>query len=68
MTYKSKISILNAPVGTVFYRVANSAEMNICDVCGCRKKCDWYECEDLWIITGFDCCRTCSKEALEEIE
>ena len=65
MSYKSKVPIFNAPAGTVFYYIANSYELNVCDICGKKRKCDWFECEDIGILTGFDCCRSCRSEVLE---
>jgi len=64
--FKLVMPVFNAPVGTYFALCENTYEMTVCDVCGKKKKCDFFECWCFKPITGFDCCRTCRKQALVE--
>lgn len=53
-----------------FKLVEGTYEMNVCDRCGCRRKCDWWEnvtFTGIW-TTGYDFCRECSEELREDIE
>lgn len=69
MIYRLKIPIWNKPAGLTFYKIANSySKAAICNICGRRLGCDWYECTDIRELTGIDCCRSCSKEHLEELD
>ena len=64
--FKLVMPVLKAPVGTYFALCENTYVTAVCDVCGKKKKCDFFECWCLRPITGFDCCRTCRKQALVE--
>jgi len=64
--YKLVIPVLGAPVGTYFALCENTSKMCECDMCGHRRKCDFFECWCLKPITGFDCCRYCRKEVFVE--
>ena len=63
--FKLVMPVNGAPVGTRFALCENTYATEVCDVCG-KKKCDFFECQCLRPITGFDCCRTCRKQALVE--
>ena len=64
--FKSVAYIFRAPIGTYFDLVENSYATAVCDICGKRKKCNYFECWCHNPIVGFDCCRTCRKQALVE--
>lgn len=68
MIYRLKIPIWNKQAGLTFYKRANTATKGICDICGLKKIVDWYECTNIREITGIDCCRSCSKEHMEELD
>lgn len=63
----------HAPAGSVFYRVADTYEMNICDCCGNKRKCDLYEHSyetkyGTADVVFMDLCRTCAKEHTTEVK
>lgn len=55
--------------GDTFHLMPNSYEMNVCDVCCQKRKCDWLENDELGNgKTGMDCCRSCQKRILKAVE
>lgn len=49
---------MGIPEGTKLVISLNSYEENICDCCGQKRMCDWFEWED----GGLDLCRKCAKK------
>ena len=52
----------NAPAGSTLKLIHNTRMIGICDVCGNKKYCDWYEWDpEIHYMTGMDVCSSCSK-------
>lgn len=67
--YRLKEPAFIFETGDTLHLMPDSYEMNICDVCGQRRKCDWLEnCHLEDGRTGMDCCRTCQRKILEVVE
>lgn len=53
----------SAPPGATLTLIPNSRQMQVCDVCGNKKYCDWYEWDpERRGMTGMDVCPTCAKK------
>ena len=51
-----------APAGSTLKRIPDARMMEVCDVCGNKRYCDWYEWEPrISGMTGMDVCASCSK-------
>lgn len=52
----------SAPAGSTLKLLHDTRMAQVCDVCGKRRRCDWYEWEPRIIgMTGMDVCPTCAK-------
>lgn len=52
----------SAPAGSTLKLIHNTRMSQVCDVCGNRRYCDWYEWEPgITGMTGMDVCPECSK-------
>ena len=49
------------PAGSILRLIPDTLESEVCDVCGEKKRCDWYEPVERSTTTGMDVCRRCSK-------
>ena len=63
---KVDFRFFSAPAGTVYHRIIGTYELNVCDCCGMKRSCDFYESEDG--STLLDLCRTCKKTHAEVLE
>lgn len=53
----------SAPAGSTLKLLHNSRMNQVCDVCGKRRYCDWYEWDpSISGMTGMDVCPGCSKK------
>lgn len=53
----------SAPPGSTLRLIPNRRMSQVCDVCGCRKYCDWYEWDPgISGMPGMDVCSTCAKK------
>lgn len=60
---KIQEEFFSAPVGATLELIPDSRMSQVCDVCGCRKYCDWYEWDPpISGMTGMDVCSTCAKK------
>lgn len=60
---KIKEDFFHAPPGSTLRLIPNSRMSQVCDVCGCRKYCDWYEWDPgISGMTGMDVCSSCAKK------
>ena len=62
----------HAPAGSEFVRILDTYQMDICDCCGKKRKCDLYEhayTSDLGYgdVVFMDLCRTCAREQTVEV-
>lgn len=53
--------------GDLFELKDNSYMLEICDICGKKRKCDWLEYKGPEYKTGMDVCRECQKEILKDV-
>ena len=52
----------HADAGSTLLFVENSRMLQVCDVCGEKRYCDWYEWDPpIRGMTGMDVCRSCAK-------
>ena len=62
MIVKIKEPFFRAPAGSIAVRVDGTYDTEVCDVCGKKRKCDWYEWRPgIAGMTGMDICRSCAK-------
>ena len=62
MRIKISESFFHAPIGSTLIRIENTYQLEVCDMCGKKKKCDWFEWDPhISGMTGMDVCRTCAK-------
>ena len=66
--YRSRIPVFTAPAETLFRKVDQTYDTEICDICGRKRKCWWLEDTDISILTGCDCCNECLKKNFEEVK
>lgn len=53
----------SAPAGSMLKRLPDTRMFQVCDICGKKKPCDWYEWEpSISGMTGMDVCPTCARE------
>lgn len=53
----------SAPAGSTLKLIPNTKCLQICDICGQKKYCDWYEWEpEIRGMTGMDVCPSCCKD------
>lgn len=62
-----KKSFFSAPVGTKLILIPDTYELNVCDICGKKRQCDYYQSEEFEGICGptsvfVDVCRQCKKD------
>ena len=63
---KVDFRFFSAPAGTVYRRIVGTYELNVCDCCGMKRSCDFYESEDGNVL--MDLCRGCKKTHAEVVE
>ena len=51
--------------GDRFVLIKDTYDLEICDLCGKKRKCDWFE-YDGENYTGIDVCRGCQKDVFKE--
>ncbi len=52
----------SAPAGSFLKVVPNTRMLQVCDVCGSKKYCDWFEWDpQITGMTGMDICPACAK-------
>lgn len=54
--------------GDVFELIDNTYTSEICDVCGQKRRCDWLTYMGPESKTGMDCCRSCQRKILKEVD
>lgn len=64
MKIRVDFEFFREPVGTIYELIENTYELNVCDCCGKKRKCDYYTSEHAFL----DLCRTCRKEHAEVVE
>lgn len=64
MKIRVDFEFFREPVGTIYELIENTYELNVCDCCGKKRKCDYYSSEHAYL----DLCRTCRKEHAEVVE
>lgn len=64
MKIRVDFEFFREPVGTIYELIENTYELNVCDCCGKKRKCDYYSSEHACL----DLCRTCRKEHAEVVE
>lgn len=53
----------SAPAGATLKLLPDSRMMEVCDSCGEKRYCDYYEWDpSIRGMTGMDICRTCAKK------
>ena len=62
---KVDFRFFSAPAGTVYRRIVGTYELNVCDCCGMKRSCDFYESEDGKVL--MDLCRGCKKTHAEVV-
>lgn len=68
MIEKIKINepFFHAPAGSTLKLVHDTRCLQVCDICGEKKYCDWYEWDPpISGMTGMDVCPSCSKKVAE---
>ena len=52
----------SADAGSTLKLIHNTRELQVCDICGMKKYCDWYEWQPhIRGMTGMDICSSCGK-------
>lgn len=54
-------AFFSLPPGSILKLIPETYDTEVCDVCGEKKRCDWYEPVENSTTTGMDVCRRCSR-------
>lgn len=57
-------NIFSLKKGDILTLIIDTYALEICDVCGKKRKCDWFEQTEK--LTGIDVCRECRKKIFDE--
>ena len=60
MEVRLPFDFFRAPAGTPFYLIENTYALEVCDVCGKKRTCDYYQSKDP--VVFLDVCRSCRNE------
>lgn len=66
MIIKVDFDFFKTPAGAEFELIPQSYQLNVCDCCGRKRKCDLYQSVDGG--TFVDLCRSCFKDHAEVVK